>query len=164
MNVYDFSVASKNGAPVSLGDYRGKVTVIVNVASKCGLTPQYDDLQALYETYKDRGFTILGFPCNQFANQEPGTDEEIQSNCKLNFGVTFPIMSKIDVNGDNADPLYVYLKKKKGGIFSSAIKWNFTKFLVDQQGNVVKRYAPTTSPKDMEADIKKLLAETELKA
>ncbi len=157
MNVYDFVVPAKGNKTEDLSKYKGKVTIIVNVASKCGLTPQYDGLQKLYDTYKDQGLTILGFPCNQFANQEPGTDEEIAEGCKLNYGVTFPIMGKIDVNGDNADPLYKFLKDKKHGIFGKAIKWNFAKFLVDQNGEVVERYAPTTEPASMEADIKKLL-------
>ena len=157
MNVYDFSVAGKGGKTVDLWEYRGKVLVIVNVASKCGLTPQYEALQKLYETYADQGLVILGFPCNQFANQEPGTDEEIQESCKLNYGVTFPIMSKIEVNGPGADPLYVHLKNEKSSLFGRDIKWNFAKFLIDRNGKVAKRYLPMTNPKRMEGAIRKLI-------
>ncbi len=158
MNTYDFTVLAKGGTEVSLSQYKWKVTIIVNVASKCGLTPQYEGLEKLYETYEKDGLMILGFPCNQFASQEPGTDEEIAAGCKLNYGVTFPILSKIDVNGDASDPLYKYLKTKKSGFFGSRIKWNFTKFLIGRDGEVVKRYAPTVTPEQMEEDIKKLLA------
>ncbi len=158
MNTYDFTVLSKWGTEVSLSQYKWKVTIIVNVASKCGLTPQYEGLEKLYETYEKDGLMILGFPCNQFAGQEPGTDEEIVETCKLNYGVTFPIFSKIDVNGDAADPLYKYLKKQKWWLLGSQIKWNFTKFLIWRDGEVVKRYAPTTTPGGMEGDIKMLLS------
>jgi glutathione peroxidase len=157
MNAYDFSVRTAAGTTTSLDVYRGKVTVMVNVASKCGLTPQYRDLQALYDAYRDSGLVILGFPCNQFADQEPGTDLEIQETCKRNYGVTFPVFSKIEVNGPGADPLYAYLKSRKGGFLTKDIKWNFTKFLIDQNGNVIRRYAPTVALKKMEPDIRKLL-------
>lgn len=157
MNIYDFSVRANAGDIISLETYRGKVAVIVNVASHCGFTPQYEELQRLYDQYRESGLVILGFPCNQFAWQEPGTDSEIVQACRLNYWVTFPIFSKIEVNGPHADPLYSYLKGRKGGWVTSAIKWNFTKFLIDQKGNIVHRYAPSTSPKRMESDIKKLL-------
>lgn len=157
MDIFDFTVTTSAGKEFSLSECRWKVTLIVNVATKCGLTPQYHELQELYETYQKDGLVILGFPCNQFAEQEPGSNSEIQESCQRNFWVTFPIMSKIEVNGDQADPLYVFLKKKKWGLLSQAIKWNFTKFLVDQSGNVVHRYAPTTTPKKIESEIKKLL-------
>ena len=133
--------------------------LIVNIASKCGFTPQYKGLEALYEKYKDRGFAVLGFPCNQFGEQEPGTEAEIAEFCELNYGVTFPMFSKIDVNGEDAHPLFKYLKSmKKGLLGSEAIKWNFTKFLVDKDGKVVERYAPTTKPEDLENDIERAMA------
>lgn len=154
---YDFSAQSIEGKEISMSDYKGKVLVVVNVASKCGFTPQYEGLQVLYEKYEKEGLVILGFPSNQFANQEPGSNEDIQEFCRLNYGVTFPMFSKIDVNGDNAHPLYVYLKSQQSGFPGDAIKWNFTKFLVDKSGNVVERYASTTKPASMEEDIVKLL-------
>ena len=157
MNTYDFTVLWKATKEVSLSQYKWKVTIVVNVASKCWLTPQYEGLEKLYEIYEKDGLMILGFPCNQFAGQEPGTNEEILETCKLNYGVTFPIFSKIDVNGTNTDPLYKYLKKQKWGLFGSSIKWNFTKFLIGRNGEVVKRYPPTITPEQMEEDIKKLL-------
>lgn len=158
MSIYDFTVTTIRGAEQSLADYRGKVLLVVNTASKCGFTPQYKGLQSLYESYRDTGFEILGFPCDQFAHQEPGNDEEILQFCEMNFGVTFPLFAKIVVNGPNAHPLYQYLTKEKRGLLgSAAIKWNFTKFLVDRQGNVVKRYAPTDTPEKIEAEIKRLL-------
>ena len=156
--VYDFTVTSIMGLPKSLADYKSKVLLIVNTASKCGFTPQFEGLQALYEKYHDRGFEILGFPCNQFKNQDPGTDEEIQNFCQVNYGVTFPMFSKIDVNGSDAHPLYEYLKKAApGALGMKAIKWNFTKFLVDAQGNVIKRFEPTIEPADIAPDIEELL-------
>lgn len=157
MSIYDFKAKTIEGVDKSMADYKGKVILVVNVASKCGFTKQYEGLQALYSKYKDRGLEILGFPCNQFGSQEPGTNEEIKSFCSLNYGVNFQIFDKIDVNGDNAHPIYKYLTKAKGGVITDGIKWNFTKFLIDKQGNVVDRFAPTTSPESLEDDIEKLL-------
>jgi len=134
--------------------------LIVNTASKCGFTPQYKGLQNLYEKYRDRGFEVLGFPCDQFKHQEPGSDEEIKSFCEINYGVTFPLFRKIEVNGEGAHPLFAYLKSQGPGFLTEAIKWNFTKFLVDRQGRVVKRYAPQTEPESLEKDIEKSLVET----
>ncbi len=159
MSVHDFSVKNIRGEEVSLSQYAGKLMLIVNTASKCGLTPQYDGLQKLYEQYGPEKLMILGFPCNQFNHQEPGSEDEIASFCKLNHGVTFPLFAKIDVNGDNADPLYKYLTKEAPGLLGiKAIKWNFTKFLVDGNGKVLKRFAPTDSPEDIGKHIEKLLA------
>jgi glutathione peroxidase len=146
-----------DGGQKSLRDYEGKVLLIINSATGCCFTPQYDGLEKLYEKYQNNGLEILDFPSNQFANQAPGTNEEIHNYCELNFGVSFPQFSKIDVNGPNEDPLYTYLKSEKSGL-GSAIKWNFTKFLVDRQGNVIKRYAPVTTPESIEKDIVKLLS------
>ncbi|MBO9129539.1 glutathione peroxidase [Bacillus sp. 165] len=158
MSAYHFKVKKIQGEEVSLEQYEGKALVIVNVASKCGFTPQYQSLQALYEEYKDRGLVILGFPCNQFMNQEPGTNEEISSFCQMNYGVTFPVFAKVDVNGSNAHPLFQYLCKEAPGLLGSkAVKWNFTKFLVDRNGNVVERFAPKTSPEDMRSAIESVL-------
>lgn len=157
--VYDFTVTSIMGLPKSLADYKGKVLLVVNTASKCGFTPQFTGLQALYEKYRDQGFEILGFPCNQFMNQDPGSNEEIQNFCQVNYGVTFPMFAKLDVNGADAHPLYEYLKKAApGALGMKAIKWNFTKFLVDAQGNVVKRFEPNVEPADIASDIEALLA------
>lgn len=156
--VYDFSVRAKDGSVKSLSDYRGKVLVIVNVASKCGLTPQYEALQALYAKYASHGLEILAFPSNQFAGQEPGTDAEITEFCTINYGVTFPVFSKIDVNGEHEDPLYTWLKsEKKDLLVIGAIEWNFSKFLIDREGNVIDRYLPTTDPMSMEDDIREAL-------
>ncbi|MFA6110808.1 MAG: glutathione peroxidase [Candidatus Latescibacterota bacterium] len=156
--VYDFSARRLNGEEQCLGEYRGKVLLIVNTASKCGLTPQYEGLQQLYDQYRDRGLVVLGFPCNQFAGQEPGTEEEIAGFCQVNYGVTFPMFAKIEVNGDGAHPLYQWLKSERPGLLSSeAIKWNFTKFLVDAAGQPVKRYAPQTKPEEIKPDIEALL-------
>jgi glutathione peroxidase len=157
MNIYDIQVTTASSEEKSLADYRGKVLLIVNVASKCGFTPQYKGLQALYDKYKDQGLEILGFPCNQFLAQEPGTNEEIQEFCQVNFGASFPIFAKIDVNGSNAHPLYKHLTKEASGILGGAIKWNFTKFLVDRDGRVVKRYAPNTEPEKLTEKIEELL-------
>ncbi len=157
MEFYDISAIKMNGQEVKMKDYEGKVLLIVNTASKCGLTPQFEHLQALYDRYKDKGFEILGFPCNQFANQESGTNEEVSEFCQLNYGVTFTMFQKIDVNGENEHELFKYLKNQKSGILTKQIKWNFTKFLVDANGNVVERYAPTVSPLDIKDDIEKLL-------
>lgn len=157
-SVYDFSATSLTGKDVDLSKYQGKVVLIVNTASKCGLTPQYKGLQALYEKYRDKGLEILGFPCNQFGKQEPGGEKEISEFCEINYGVSFPMFSKVDVNGDGTHPLYRHLKEEAPGLLGSkAIKWNFTKFLVNREGQVVKRYAPTDAPDSLEKDIEKLL-------
>jgi glutathione peroxidase len=156
--VLDFDVRTPGGGTEKLADHAGKVLLIVNVASKCGFTPQYTGLEALYRKYKDRGFEVLGFPCNQFGQQEPGDAAEIASFCSLNYDVTFPVFAKIEVNGPQADSLYTYLKSKAPGLMGlTSIKWNFTKFLVDRNGKVVRRYAPTTGPEDIEGDIQRLL-------
>lgn len=156
--VYDFEGSAINGESISLEKYKGKVLLIVNTASKCGFTPQYTGLEELYKTYKDRGLEVLGFPCNQFGNQEPGTNDDVASFCELNFGVTFPLFAKIDVNGDNAHPLFKHLKSSAPGILGSeGVKWNFTKFLVDKEGRVVKRFAPTDKPASIAKHIEKLL-------
>jgi glutathione peroxidase len=156
--IYDFSVKDIHGKEQKLDRYKDKVMLIVNVASKCGFTPQYKGLEALYEKLNSRGLEILGFPCNQFGAQEPGTEKEIESFCELNYGVTFPLFAKIDVNGSGAAPLYQYLKKEQPGVLGSeAIKWNFTKFLVDRSGKVIERYGSNVEPKAIAADIEKLL-------
>ena len=175
-STYDFTATTADGASVPLGEYAGKVLLIVNVASKCGLTPQYEGLEALYRTDKDRGLEVLGFPCNQFKGQEPGTDEEIQEFCKTTYDVTFPVFAKIDVNGSEADPLYQYLRTEAPGDFgpqyggfydaiskinpevgADDVKWNFTKFLVGRDGAVIKRYEPPVSPDDIKADLENYL-------
>ena len=178
MSVHSFKAQLSNGEEVGLDAFSGNVMLIVNTASKCGLTPQYEGMEKLYEKYKEKGFTVLGFPCNQFGGQEPGTDEEISEFCSINYQVKFPIFKKIDVNGENAHPLYQYLREQapeeefdtNGPLYQhlrvnapellegSTIKWNFTKFLIDQEGNVVKRFAPTTAPKEIEEDIERLLS------
>ena len=156
--IADFTATLPNGEPVSLADKLGKVVLVVNTASKCGFTPQYDGLEALWRKYRDRGFELVAFPCNQFGGQEPGNAEQIESFCKVNFGVSFPLMAKIEVNGDAADPLYKWLKAEAPGIFGSQkIKWNFTKFLIGRDGKVVRRYGPTNKPAALEADIEALL-------
>lgn len=158
MSVYDYSAKTLDGQDVSLADYRGQALLIVNTASKCGFTPQYEGLEALYKTYKDRGFTVLAFPCNQFGAQEPGDAAEIANFCSLTYDVTFPVMSKIDVNGADAHPLYRFLKKEQKGVLGTeAIKWNFTKFLIGKDGEVFERFAPTTKPEDLKAAIEALL-------
>ena len=181
MNIYDFSVKKMNGETQPMKDFEGKVVLIVNTASKCGFTPQFEGLEKLYQDYKDKGLVVVGFPCNQFAGQDPGSNEEIKEFCSLNYGVTFPMMAKIDVNGENADPLYDYLKSQKGfaGFDSahpiaakldeilraenkdydkdSSIKWNFTKFLVDKDGAVVERFEPTSTPEQIAPHIEALL-------
>ena len=158
-SLYDITVDDIHGKPVKLARYKGKVLLIVNTASECGFTPQYKGLEQLYGKLHGKGLEVLGFPCNQFGEQEPGDEKAIEQFCELNYGVTFPLFAKVDVNGANASPLYKHLKSaKKGLLGSEAIKWNFTKFLVDRDGNVVERYAPKTEPKDLEADVKKLLA------
>ena len=177
--IYSFKTLSNKGAQVELSQYKGKVLMIVNTASKCGFTPQYDGLEALYQKYKDQGLVILGFPCDQFAGQEPGSNEQIEEFCRINHGVTFPLMAKTDVNGENAEPVFEYLKSQapteeyKGlkakatrtmlkGISKTARKdsdilWNFTKFLVNRDGTVIKRYAPVTTPEDIEKDLQEML-------
>lgn len=156
-NIFNIPVTSIDGTEKTLEEYRGKVMLIVNTASKCGFTPQYDGLEKLYKDHGENGFVVLGFPSNQFMEQEPGSDSEIATFCKINFGVTFPLFSKIDVNGQGTHPLFVHLKKEAPGLLGKKIKWNFTKFLVDREGNVVKRYAPATEPEKIEKDIVKLM-------
>lgn len=155
---YDFEVTNAKGETVSLGTYKDKVVVVVNTASKCGFTGQYEQLQELYDTYNKQGLEIAAFPCNQFGQQEQGSNDEIQSFCQLNYGLSFPVYSKIEVNGENENPLYTFLKSEKKGLLGEDIKWNFTKFLVDKNGQVVKRFAPQTNPLKMKKDIEKLLA------
>ena len=157
--VYEFSATTIDGKPRALADYRGKVLLVVNTASKCGFTPQYKGLEAIYRQFKDRGFAVLGFPCNQFGEQEPGEDSTIAEFCERNFGVSFPLFAKVDVNGADAHPLFKHLtSEKKGLLGTGAIKWNFTKFLIGKDGKVIERYAPTTSPEDLVKDIEKALA------
>jgi len=176
-SVHDFAATAADGSQVSLADYEGKVVLVVNVASKCGLTPQYEGLESLYREDKERGLEILGFPCNQFKEQEPGSDDEIQAFCKATYDVTFPVFAKVDVNGPTADPLYAHLRSEAPGDFGPAygdfykaisnirpeadgtdeVKWNFTKFLVDRDGTVIKRYEPPVSPADIKADLEQYL-------
>lgn len=156
MKLYDFKVEDIDGKTISLGDYKGKILLIVNVASECGFTPQYTQLQELYERYKDDGFSILAFPCNQFRNQEPKSNQEIKIFCEGSYKVTFDLFAKIDVNAKNQSPLYKFLKEQQGGFLSDDIKWNFTKFLVDREGDVIKRYAPMTNPLKIAKDIELL--------
>ena len=157
MELYDITVLDRSEQPVSLKEYQGKVLLIVNTATKCGHTPQYNGLEALYEKYHDQGFEILDFPCNQFAGQAPGTNEEIHQFCTLNFGTTFPRFAKINVNGKEASPLFTYLKEQQKGEGTGRIKWNFTKFLIDREGHVVKRFEPKEEPDALETDIRALL-------
>jgi glutathione peroxidase len=158
MNVYDFTAETLDGAPAPLSAWRGQVILIVNTASKCGFTPQYQGLEGLHRKYHDRGLVVLGFPCNQFAAQEPGDAGEIASFCSLTYDVTFPMMTKIDVNGAKAHPLYAWLKHEKPGVLGTeAVKWNFTKFLIDRAGNVAGRFSPSTEPKAIESAIEALL-------
>lgn len=157
-DLFEVPLKTAEGKEATLDAYKGKVLLIVNTASKCGFTPQYQGLEALYQKYKDQGFMVLGFPCNQFGKQEPGSDSDIQQFCELNYGVSFPVYAKLDVNGDAAHPLFSHLKKAAPGILGTeAIKWNFTKFLVDRDGKVVNRYAPKDKPQALAADIEKLL-------
>jgi glutathione peroxidase len=156
--IADFTATLPNGEAVSLADKAGKVLLVVNTASKCGFTPQYDGLEALWQKYKDRGFEVIAFPCNQFGGQEPGSADEIESFCKVNFGVSFPLMGKVEVNGAGAAPLYDWLKSEAPGLMGSkSVKWNFTKFLIGRDGKVVRRYAPTDKPEGLAKDIEKLL-------
>lgn len=158
-DIYSFEAVDIKGNNVKLADYRGKVVLIVNTASKCGFTPQFAGLEKLYEKFRDRGFAVLGFPCNQFGKQDPGSNDQIEEFCQLNYGVSFPMFAKIDVNGPDAHPLFQHLKTKAPGIFRSEnIKWNFTKFLVDRQGQVIARYAPLTKPEDIEQAVSAALA------
>jgi glutathione peroxidase len=157
-SIYETTIRDREGKPVDMDAFRGKVLLIVNVASRCGFTPQYAGLQKLYDRFKDRGFEVFGFPCNQFGGQEPGSDAEIGQFCSLNYGVTFPVFSKIQVNGPEAIPLYQFLKKEAPGLLGTeAIKWNFTKFLVDRNGKIIDRFAPTSTPESLESAIEKLL-------
>jgi glutathione peroxidase len=155
--IYDFTVETISGVEKKLSDYKGKVMLIVNTASKCGFTPQYKELQKLYDQFKDQGFEILGFPCNQFSSQEPGANEEILNFCEMNYGVTFPLFAKLDVKGRNAHPLFEYLTKEVPGLFTRNIKWNFTKFLVNRNGKVYNRYPPIFKPKNIKTDIVKII-------
>ncbi len=157
MSIYDYVVKDNEGKDVCMADYKGKVLLIVNTATGCGFTPQYDGLQDLYEKYNEKGFEILDFPCNQFANQAPGSGEEIASFCQARFGITFKQFAKIKVNGPEEEPLYTFLKDQKGGALGKKIKWNFTKFLIARDGTVAARYAPTTTPEKIDEDIAKLL-------
>ncbi|MCX2745531.1 glutathione peroxidase [Mangrovivirga sp. M17] len=154
---YELEAENINGQKVSMSEFEGKAVVVVNTASKCGLTPQYEGLEKLYEKYKDNGLVILGFPCNQFAGQEPGNENDIQEFCQLNYGVSFPMFSKVDVNGSGTHPVFKYLKSELGGFLGSKIKWNFTKFVIDKNGKPIKRFSPTTKPEKMEATIKSVL-------
>jgi len=154
---YQLSANSPQGRPVEMADYKGKVVLVVNTATQCGLTPQFEGLEKLHQQYKDQGLVILGFPCNQFGSQEPLSNETMEATCKINHGVTFPLFEKIDVNGPNTHPVFKYLKNKLGGLFGSKIKWNFTKFLLDANGKPVRRFAPITKPAAIEESIKKLL-------
>ena len=158
-SIYDFKALRSNGEELDFADYKGKVLMIVNTASKCGFTPQYKGLEALYRKYKDQGLVIFGFPCDQFAHQEPGDDAAIAQFCEINFGVTFPLMKKIEVNGDGAHPVYQYLKSQTKGLLGSAIKWNFTKFLINRDGTHIQRFAPTVTPESLDEKVAALLAE-----
>ncbi|MDO5521612.1 MAG: glutathione peroxidase [bacterium] len=158
MGFYEYTAVKMNGQEVKMEEYKGKVVLVVNTASKCGLTPQLEGLEELYKEYGDKGLAILGFPCNQFASQDPAENKEISEFCLINYGVTFDMFQKIDVNGENAHPLYKFLREQATGTLGNKIKWNFTKFLIDAEGNVVKRYAPTTKPQSIEKEIKSLLA------
>ena len=156
-SLYDFSAVDINGEDQSLAAYRGKVVLVVNTASRCGFTPQYAGLEQLYQSLREEGLVVLAFPCNQFGGQEPGTAEEIRQFCLVNYGVSFPVFGKVQVNGPHTDPLWVWLKASKGGLLGEQIKWNFTKFLVGRDGQVISRHAPTTKPEDLEADIRAAL-------
>lgn len=158
MGFYDFSMPLIHGEEKAFNDYRGSVVLVVNTATQCGLAGQFEGLEKLHQTYQDRGLCVLGFPSNQFKNQEPGSNEDVAKACKLNFGVTFPLFTKIDVNGDEEAPLYTFLKNEKKGLFGRDIKWNFTKFLIGKDGTVIKRYAPQVAPEKITTDIEKALA------
>jgi len=156
-NFYAFEATTLQGKKISMQEYKGKTVLVVNTASKCGLTPQYEGLENLYRKYQEKDFVVLGFPCNQFANQEPGDEASIADFCQFNYGVTFPMFAKVDVNGDSAHPLFKYLKKELGGWFGSKIKWNFTKFLIDAHGKPIKRFSPTTKPDKIGKYLEKLI-------
>lgn len=158
MNFYDLKINTPAGKELKMEDLKGKAVLVVNTATQCGLTPQFTGLEALHQEYKDDGLVVLGFPCNQFAGQEPLSNDNMEESCQINHGVTFQLTEKIDVNGDETHPIFKYLKSELGGLLGSNIKWNFTKFLIDKNGKPVKRYAPTTVPKKLEKDIKKVLA------
>lgn len=155
--IYDFKAQTSKGKELDFNQFEGKVLLIVNTASKCGFTPQFEGLEKLHKTYQDQGLVVIGFPCNQFAHQDPGSDEEISGFCQLNYGVTFQMMKKVDVNGDQASPIFKYLKQQAGGFITSGIKWNFTKFLISRDGKTIKRFAPFTKPKKLEKDIRQML-------
>lgn len=157
MEFYDLSVNTPQGKTINMADLKGKAVLIVNTATKCGLAPQFDGLEALHQQYKDQGLVVLGFPCNQFRGQEPETNDTMEESCRINFGVTFQLTEKVNVNGEHTHPVFAFLKNKLGGLFGSKIKWNFTKFLITPEGKPFKRYAPTTKPAKIEKDIKKLL-------
>ena len=157
MSLYDIIITDNTDKETTLAEYRDQVLLIVNTASTCGFTPQFDGLETLYQQHKDAGFVVLGFPCNQFGDQDPGSTADSINVCRENYGVSFPMFAKVDVNGPNAAPLFTYLKQQQAGLLGSRIKWNFTKFLIDRKGNVVKRYGSTTTPEQIEADIQKLL-------
>lgn len=156
--IYDFTAESMDGTSQAFSDYKDKVLLIVNTASKCGFTPQFEGLEELYQQYKEQGLVVIGFPCNQFGSQDPGTNDEIGAFCQKNYGVSFPMMAKVDVNGADAHPIFTWLKDQKGGLLTDGIKWNFTKFLIDSSGQVIDRYAPTTKPEAIKADIEQALA------
>lgn len=156
--IYDFTAESMDGTSQAFSDYKDKVLLIVNTASKCGFTPQFEGLEELYQQYKEQGLVVIGFPCNQFGSQDPGTNDEIGAFCQKNYGVSFPMMAKVDVNGADAHPVFKWLKDQKGGLLTDGIKWNFTKFLIDSSGQVIDRYAPTTKPEAIKADIEQALA------
>jgi glutathione peroxidase len=155
--IYEFTAERMDGTSQAFSDYQGQVLLIVNTASKCGFTPQFEGLEALYQQYKEQGLVIIGFPCNQFGNQDPGSNDEIGAFCQKNYGVSFPMMAKVDVNGDEAHPLFKWLKSQKGGVLTDGIKWNFTKFLIGSDGQVIERYAPTTKPDAIKNDIEQAL-------
>ena len=155
---YDFSAKDLGGREIAMSDFKNKIVLVVNTASECGLTPQFEGLEALYKKYKDKDFVILGFPCNQFGGQEPGDEATIATGCVLNYGVTFPMFSKVDVNGENAHPIFKFLKSNLKGFLTEGIKWNFTKFLIDKNGNPIKRYSPMDKPDKIEKDLAKILA------
>ena len=157
MDFYNLEAKKINGEMVSMSEYKGKTVIVVNTASKCGFTPQFEGLEKLYEKYKDQGLVILGFPCNQFGKQEPGVGEEIQEFCQVNYGVSFPIFDKVNVNGSSTHPIFRYLKSNLGGFLGSSIKWNFTKFVIDKNGKPIKRFSPITKPEDMESFVKFLM-------
>lgn len=157
--IYDFNAELMDGTKKALADYEGQVILVINTASKCGFTPQFEGLEALYQQYKEEGLVVIGFPCNQFGSQDPGSNDEIGAFCQKNYGVSFPMMAKIDVNGKNAHPIFEWLKQQKSGLLTNSIKWNFTKFLISRDGQVIERYAPTSKPEAIKADIEKALAQ-----